>query len=153
MTIEVNVHTEADFSGHKTPIVRACRTILSHLDIQHGLLTVVLTDKPTMRRMNEEYAGEDRATDVLSFPSGDLDPETRIPYLGDVLIAVPIAQEQADEKGHDIIDELSLLAIHGTLHLLGYDHTDEESRDRMWSLQSTALNALGIRETIGGEKT
>jgi probable rRNA maturation factor len=149
MTIHVNVHTEADFSRWKTSVDRACRKILSQLEFKQGSLTIVLTDNQTIQRMNEEYAGDNRATDVLSFPSGDLDPETGIPYLGDVLIAVPIAQKQAEEKGHDLSDELSLLAIHGTLHLLGYDHADEESKDRMWSLQSAALESLGIRETIG----
>ena len=149
MTTQVNVQAEADFRGWKTCVTRACQKILSQLDLTQGSLTVVLTDDHKVRQMNEEYAGEDHATDVLSFPSGDLDPETGVPYLGDILIAVPIAQKQADEKGHDLGDELSLLAIHGTLHLLGYDHADEESKNRMWSLQTAALQSLGITENLG----
>lgn len=94
MTIHVNVHTEADYSEWKTSVDRACRKILSQLELKQGSLTIVLTDNQTIQRMNEEYAGDNRATDVLSFPSGDLDPETGIPYLGDVLIAVPIAQKR-----------------------------------------------------------
>ena len=149
MTIQVNVHTEAEFRGWKKPVDRACRKILSQLHLQQGSLTIVLTDNETMRRLNKEYAGEEHATDVLSFPSGDLDPATGIPYLGDVLIALPIAQEQAHDKGHELIQELSLLAIHGTLHLLGYDHADEESKGKMWSLQNAALESLGIKAPPG----
>ena len=144
MTIEINVHTEPDFREWKTLVARACRAALSQGDLDQGALTVVLTDNETVRQMNKEYAEEDRTTDVLAFPSGDHDPDSDMPYLGDILIAVPVAKTQADERGHDLGTELSLLTIHGTLHLLGHDHHDAHSKDRMWALQNSALLSMGI---------
>lgn len=144
MTVQITFQSTADFHAWEEQIVRACSMILKQLELEHGALTVVLTDEETIRDMNDKYAGLDHATDVLSFTNGETDPETGIPYLGDILIAVPIAERQAAEYGHSTGAELSLLAIHGLLHLIGYDHSDEEGKERMWTLQASALRSLGI---------
>jgi probable rRNA maturation factor len=144
MTVQITFQSTADFHAWEEQIVRACSMILKQLELEHGALTVVLTDEETIRDMNDKYAGLDHATDVLSFTNGETDPETGIPYLGDILIAVPIAERQAAEYGHSTGAELSLLAIHGLLHLMGYDHSDDEGKERMWTLQASALRSLGI---------
>lgn len=144
MTVQITFQSTADFHAWEEQIVRACSMILKQLELEHGALTVVLTDEETIRDMNDKYAGLDHATDVLSFTNGETDPETGIPYLGDILIAVPIAERQAAEFGHSTGAELSLLAIHGLLHLMGYDHSDDEGKERMWTLQASALRSLGI---------
>lgn len=144
MTVQITFQSTADFHAWEEQIVRACSMILKQLELEHGALTVVLTDEETIRDMNDKFAGLDHATDVLSFTNGETDPETGIPYLGDILIAVPIAERQAAEYGHSTGAELSLLAIHGLLHLIGYDHSDEEGKERMWTLQASALRSLGI---------
>lgn len=144
MTVQITFQSTADFHAWEEQIVRACSMILKQLELEHGALTVVLTDEETIRDMNDKYAGLDHATDVLSFTNGETDPETGIPYLGDILIAVPIAERQAIEYGHSTGAELSLLAIHGLLHLMGYDHSDDEGKERMWTLQASALRSLGI---------
>jgi probable rRNA maturation factor len=75
--------------------------------------------------------------------------DDRIPgdheYLGDVVIAVPLAEAQARDAGHDLLSELSLLSVHGLLHLLGHDHADESERKAMWRMQEEILAQLGIR--------
>jgi probable rRNA maturation factor len=152
MTIQIDVRADPVFREWKPAVQRACSKVLEQLDVGEGSLTVVLTDEQTIHQMNLDFAGDDQATDVLSFPAGDLDPESGIVYFGDILIAVPIAQKHSDAKGHNLGDELSLLAIHGTLHLLGHNHADAESRDQMWSLQSRALQSLGI-EDISEDKS
>ncbi len=144
MTVQITFQSTADFHAWEEQIVRACSMILKQLELEHGTFTVVLTDEETIRDMNDKYAGLDHATDVLSFTNGETDPETGIPYLGDILIAVPIAERQAAEYGHSTGAELSLLAIHGLLHLMGYDHSDDEGKERMWTLQASALRSLGI---------
>lgn len=83
-----------------------------------------------IRTLNRRWMKKDRPTDVLSFPLGEKGPDGKY-YLGDIVIAVPVAARQAREKGHSLDRELRLLAIHGFLHLLGYDHfagIEEEER-------------------------
>ncbi len=107
-------------------------------------LTVTLTSAERVHELNAQYAGLDSTTDVLSFPAeGEtyaVDPGDP-PYLGDVIIAYPVAEQQAREAGMVLLVELQMLAIHGTLHLLGYDHDTPDRQAEMWALQSAALDA------------
>jgi probable rRNA maturation factor len=121
---------------------QAASAALDHVTAK-GDLTVVLTDDAQLHDLNRQFLGIDAPTDVLSFPSGEIDPETGAPYLGDVLISVPRAQEQATAKGHALQAELSLLVVHGVLHLLGYDHADVADKQTMWQAQATILARLG----------
>ena len=107
-------------------------------------LTIVVTDDKRLQQLNRDYLEIDAPTDVLSFPSGEVDPETGKPYLGDVLISFPQAAAQAEAGGHPVEDELKLLVVHGVLHLLGFDHVEEEEKERMWAAQTQILNTLGL---------
>ncbi|MCS7010925.1 MAG: rRNA maturation RNase YbeY, partial [Anaerolineales bacterium] len=107
-------------------------------------LTVVLTDDREIRTLNRDFLGIDAPTDVLSFPADETDPETGRRYLGDVVISLQRAQQQATEGGHSLEDEVQLLVVHGVLHLLGYDHAEEEEKAHMWKLQTEILNILGV---------
>jgi probable rRNA maturation factor len=88
-----------------------------------GSVDVTLVGDAAMRRLNREWRGVDRATDVLSFPAADA-PQVRgqLRHLGDIVIATGVARRQAAEAGHAYGTELKVLALHGLLHLLGYDH-------------------------------
>jgi len=92
----------------------------------HGTVTVVVTTDRRMRTINREWRGVDRATDVLSFPAGD-DPGPA-KHLGDLVIARETAARQARAAGHAFSTELRVLALHGLLHLLGYDHERDSGR-------------------------
>jgi probable rRNA maturation factor len=85
-------------------------------------MTVALVPDARMRSLNRRYRGKDRATDVLSFPAGEPGE------LGDVVIAAGVAARQAREAGHSMAVELRVLALHGLLHLLGYDHERDDGR-------------------------
>jgi probable rRNA maturation factor len=91
-----------------------------------GTLTVVVTSDRRIRRLNRLWRGIDAATDVLSFPAGD-DPGPER-HLGDVVIARETAARQARHEGHSLATELRVLALHGLLHLLGYDHERDSGR-------------------------
>lgn len=108
-------------------------------------LTLVITDDAKVQDLNRDFLGIDEPTDVLSFPSGESepDPDTGEVYLGDVIISYPRAQAQAEAGGHPIQQELQLLVVHGVLHLLGYDHASEEEKAEMWAAQEAILNRLG----------
>jgi probable rRNA maturation factor len=107
-------------------------------------LTILQTDDDHVRALNHEYLGQDASTDVLSFPALETDPETGALYLGDIVISIPRAADQAREAGHSLESETQLLVVHGVLHLLGHDHAEAEEKHRMWAAQAGALNRLGL---------
>ncbi len=111
-------------------------------------VAILLTDRATVHALNRQYRGYDKPTDVLAFPDGSRDPETGRPYLGDVIIAVPVAAEQAKQAGHTLADEVCLLTVHGVLHLLGYDDQEPQARARMWAQQAAILRALACRAAM-----
>lgn len=113
-------------------------------------LSVTFTDNGKIRILNRDYRGIDRPTDVLSFPmysfsDGDVPDGDEHVMLGDIVISVEKAREQAAEYGHSLRREIAFLAVHSVLHLLGYDHeTSEEDEKEMFALQEKIMNALGI---------
>src|SRR5437763_1442763 len=113
-------------------VIAAIRYVLSRQKAAPGSeLTVVITNDEQVRAMNAQYRGVDAVTDILSFPADPLPDEIEgeAPYLGDLIIAYPYTTHQAQEAGHGLDDELVLLVIHGTLHLLGFDHDNEANQD------------------------
>lgn len=109
-------------------------------------MSVLLTDDAGIAGLNEAYRGREGPTDVLSFAQREgegADPED--PVLGDIIISVDRAQEQADEYGHGVLRELGFLAVHGLLHLLGYDHEEPEDERRMMAATEEILEPLGLR--------
>lgn len=116
-----------------------------------GELTVVITDDAYVEWLNRAYRGVSAPTDVLAFGATEtqdhfaLPPEAG-PYLGDIVISYPRAVEQAAEYGHSVLEELLILAVHGALHLLGYDHESTEDKEEMWCAQADALAQLAISQ-------
>lgn len=109
---------------------------------QPAELTLVLTEDADIHALNLQYRQVDAATDVLSFPAGETDPDTGNLYLGDIVISLPRAQAQAAAEGHSLEAELRLLVVHGVLHLLGYDHADDKEKAAMWAAQTAILKNL-----------
>jgi len=105
-------------------------------------MTVRLTGDEEMRMLNKNYRGIDETTDVLSFNQNFIDPETNKVYLGDILISITKAEQQAAANNHSIAEECTFLAIHGTLHLLGYDHSEPDQKKTMWRLQDEIYQAI-----------
>lgn len=104
-------------------------------------ISVTFTDNENIRELNREYRDIDRETDVLSFPMDDEGDEV---VLGDVVISLEKAKEQAEEYGHSIEREISFLCVHSCLHLLGYDHeTSEEDEKEMFMKQHEILEKIG----------
>ncbi len=114
------------------------------LDPAHADMTIVLADDRQLHELNLDYLGVDSPTDVLSFPAGEIDPETEALYLGDIAISIPRATQQAENGGHPVEAEAQLLVVHGVLHLLGYDHSTDEEKAVMWAEQAKVLEKLGL---------
>ena len=134
-----NIKTEFDLDL----LERAALTTLTNQEAQ-GDITIVLTDDAQMQQLNRDFLGSDAPTDVLSFPALETDPETGRRYLGDILISVPRADDQAGAAGHALEEEVRLLIVHGTLHLLGHDHADAEDKTKMWAAQAEVLARIGL---------
>lgn len=111
-------------------------------------LTIVLTNDEETQALNRQYRGVDSPTDVLSFAADPLPNEVIDPqegqYLGDIVISVPYTARRVENEPHSLDDEIALLVVHGTLHLLGFDHQDAPSQQTMWAQQKKALEKLGI---------
>ena len=113
-------------------------------------VSVTIVDNEEIRKINNKFRNIDRATDVLSFPLIDFDNES-LPddgskiYLGDIIISIERAKEQAKEYGHSIDREIGFLTAHSMLHLLVYDHMVPEEEKEMFAKQEEILNNLGLR--------
>lgn len=131
-------------SGYLRAVVEAT---LRHEAIAAGEVTVVIGDDELLQQLNRQYREIDAPTDVLSFAAREDDQDEDLfvsapeaaDYLGDVVISFPTAQRQANAAGQPTLAELGLLAVHGVLHLLGYDHTSEEEEADMWMRQAAIL--------------
>lgn len=107
-------------------------------------VSVVIENDASLQDLNSQFLGIDAPTDVLSFPSDEIDPESGVPYLGDIIISLPRAKMQAADAGHSFEAEVQLLLVHGTLHLLGYDHAEPDEKQEMWEHQKQILTTLGV---------
>ena len=120
--------------------------IVKKLNIEEAIFNIILVDEEEIHELNKSYRGVDRKTDVITFALEDdktfKNPEIRV--LGDVYLCIPVAYEQASIYNHSRIREVCFLATHGILHLLGYDHMNEEDEKKMFSLQEELLSAYEI---------
>ena len=113
-------------------------------------LSVTFVDKDEIQNINKVYRDKDKVTDVISFALEEDEPDIdmndlEIPrVLGDIIICTDVAQEQAESYGHSFERELGFLALHGFLHLLGYDHMTEDDEKEMFGRQDAILNSYGL---------
>ena len=114
--------------------------------LENCLFNIILVDNDYIHKLNKEYRGIDRVTDVISFALEDSQDKVKLDFrvLGDIYISVDKAKDQAKEYGHSFLRELSFLTIHGLLHLLGYDHMTKEEEEIMFKKQDELLNEFGI---------
>lgn len=129
-------------------ILRAADVIGELYGVEQAELSITLTDDEHIHALNKQYRGIDRATDVLSFAFRESDePEVigaDFDILGDVIISLERATAQAEEFGHSFKREVIFLEVHGLLHLLGYDHIEEDERLEMEAEQKFIMDKLGI---------
>jgi len=145
MRYKINLRLAPAFKRTLTPqlLRAAARAALTHEAAPApSELTMVVTDDAELQRLNREYLGHDYATDVLSFPSEAIDPETGARYLGDIALSLLRAKAQAKAGRHSLKAEAQLLVVHGVLHLLGHDHARPGEQARMWAAQADILRNL-----------
>ena len=122
-------------------VLEAVCQILS-IDIKTIEVNYDFISSREIRKLNKKFRQVDKVTDVLSFPDGDINPETNRRFMGDVLICRKMAKKQAKEIGHKVDKEITFLQVHGTLHLFGYDHMNPEDEIKMLGLQRKIMALL-----------
>lgn len=142
MTIMINVSNALSHKIDRELLEEAIRITLETHSKADTDLTLQLTNDETIRQLNQAYRGINDTTDVLAFNQDFLNPETNQLYLGDIIISIDRARIQAQENNHTINEECVLLTIHGTLHLLGYDHSNDQEKAEMWKIQDKIIKDL-----------
>jgi probable rRNA maturation factor len=115
-------------------------------------VSVRIVDEPEMRVLNRQYRDQDRPTNVLAFPAGDdgFVPPGEVPLLGDVVVCAGVVAREAQEQGKPLEHHWAHMLVHGTLHLLGYDHMSEEQAETMEALERRVLEGFGIADPYAG---
>lgn len=132
--------------GVRSAVELAANAALKHENAESRFLSVVLTTDENIHGYNREYRSVDRPTDVLSFPADEGDDLLAPPdgFLGDIMISIPRAREQAKALGHSTEREILFLTVHGVLHLLGYDHMRPEDEQIMLPVQRSIVEGIEL---------
>ena len=137
-------------TGIRMLVRRCCNAVLKLENFEGPAeISVTFTDNAGIRELNKQYRDKDIETDVLSFPMGengvyDTDMETGAKILGDVVISMEKARDQAERFGHSFQREVGYLTAHSVLHLLGYDHIDNLEKVRMREKEELVMEQLGL---------
>lgn len=138
-----NIYNETTYNLEKEEkvIKSILKYMIRHEKLKKIYFNVIIVDNPYIHKINKEYRNIDRETDVISFALEDEKSEnfSNIRILGDIYISIDKAQEQAILYNHSLERELSFLAVHGLLHLLGYDHMNKEEEKIMFTKQKEIL--------------
>jgi probable rRNA maturation factor len=109
-------------------------------------ISLLLCDDARIRELNAQWRGLDKPTNVLSFPAADADELEDAPLLGDIAVALETVEREARDEGKDLRAHYTHLIVHGTLHLLGFDHEVEEEAEEMEDMERRILAGLGIAD-------
>ena len=118
---------------------------------EDGELSIRVVDSDEGQALNRDYRGRDYATNVLSFPA-ELPPGVPLPVLGDLVLCAPVIAREASEQGKALKHHYAHMVVHGVLHLLGYDHTQDAEAEAMEAIERAILARLGIPDPYAGER-
>lgn len=143
--IDVFSETVELSEAERTGIRNAAQAALDS-EGRDGDLTILIDTPERIQTLNREFRHVDAVTDVLTFPAWEGEISLSADgYLGDIMICYDRAKEQAEQYGHSLLRELSFLAVHGCLHLLGYDHMAEADERVMREKQTAILDSMGVK--------
>ncbi|MBQ8892751.1 MAG: rRNA maturation RNase YbeY [Bacilli bacterium] len=145
MKIGLFNETEENIDDYFKEIKKVLERGLDMLDIKECEFNIIVVGNNYIHELNKTYRGIDRETDVISFALEDdktFNLESRV--LGDIYISIDRVYSQANDYGHSVLREFAFLAVHGMLHLLGYDHMNKSDEEVMFNLQEKILESAGI---------
>ncbi len=133
----------ADFIPSQQAMLEWCNTAAKELD-DNMEMTIRITDEAEMQTLNNTYRNKNQPTNVLSF-AVDLPEDIDLPLLGDIVICAPVVNREAGEQNKSNVSHWAHIVVHGTLHLLGYDHVEEHEADEMENKEILILQKLGYK--------
>ena len=148
----IEINNESGIDVPEPVLLRLADFVLGQLNVSPDAeLAILLVDEGAMESLHVQWMDEPGPTDVLSFPMDELRPgtvdrPTPAGLLGDIVLCPQVAETQAAQAGHPLLDELVLLTAHGMLHLLGFDHADPEEEREMFGLQNELIRAFASAE-------
>ena len=142
------IDVEVNSSSTKIPSIEKIELWISaalHSDeLNQAEVSVYIVDEAESQELNAQYRGKDKPTNVLSFPA-DIPDEVGVPLLGDLVICAPVVEREAQEQGKTLEAHWAHMLVHGTLHLLGYDHVEDDEADVMEALETRLITQLNFR--------
>lgn len=154
MTIELDLQLAVE-NEHNLPSEKDFHLWLSEtvtLFQQDAEVTIRLVDNQESQQLNSEYRGKDKPTNVLSFPF-EAPPGIEIDLLGDLIICKQVVEKEALEQNKPVLAHWAHMVVHGALHLLGYDHIEDDEADEMESLETEIMQKMGFNDPYITEKT
>lgn len=155
MNVKIDLTVEVEVTKEQQEAINLIETCLQQAakveEIPDVEVSVTITNDKEIQQINAEHRGMNRPTDVLSFPLYERDEEWMLEEgedvvaIGDIVISLDRAIEQANDYGHSLSREIGFLAVHGFLHLLGYDHETPEEEKEMFERQNLILDQIGLR--------
>jgi probable rRNA maturation factor len=141
--LKINIDDEIESAINES--IKKCLQV-EKKDLNYEV-SVSFVDNDEIKQLNKEYRNVDKPTDVLSFPLNDYDYNSNHHILGDIIISTDKVIEQATEFGHSILREIVYLTVHSMFHLLGYDHMNDDDKNKMREKEKFVLKAIGIFKT------
>lgn len=144
ISVDIQYAVEAPNLPDEADFLRWVRTVLSDRKVD-GEVCIRVVDAEESRALNAEYRGKDKPTNVLSFPF-EVPPGVPVSLLGDLVICAEVVAREAEEQGKEALHHWAHMVVHGTLHLLGFDHINDDEAEQMEALERLLLARLEIAD-------
>lgn len=141
--IDIEVNSSSTNIPSKESIELWISTALQSDELNQAEVSVYIVDEAESQELNAQYRGKDKPTNVLSFPA-DIPDEVGVPLLGDLVVCAPVVEREAQEQGKTLAAHWAHMLVHGTLHLLGYDHVEDDEADVMEALETRLITQLNF---------
>jgi probable rRNA maturation factor len=151
MTVDVQFALQQPAPLKTAQIVEWATCVIEQMSSEEGPVStcVRIVEAAESHRLNAQYRGIDKPTNVLSFAAGTRDPDTGEWFLGDVVICDPVVRQEAQEQGKSLRDHYAHMVVHGMLHLFGYDHVDPREAGEMEDAEREILGRIGVADPYG----
>ncbi|MEL7293603.1 MAG: rRNA maturation RNase YbeY [Pseudomonadota bacterium] len=153
MTIELDLQLAVEEQSglpNESDILNWLNTTISQFQPQ-AEVTVRIVDEAESQQLNRDYRGKDKPTNVLSFPF-ESPPGVELDLLGDLIICRQVVEREADEQSKPLMAHWAHMVVHGSLHLLGYDHIEDDEAEEMESLETEIMQSMGFQDPYLAEK-
>lgn len=145
MTYQIDI--ENNSQSKTIPSIEKCEAwitaVLNNQQIDEAEVSIYIVDEDESQELNSQYRGKEKPTNILSFPA-DIPEEVGVPLLGDLVICAPVIEREALEQHKSVDAHWAHILVHGSLHLLGYDHIEDDEAELMEALETNIITGLGF---------